>query len=132
MIDTACSVLDATTWRSQYYLYDEAVIVEDFLAFGGGGTFEQDLVAYPFQNCTQNAVAWVGDFDVAANQTSILLTYTRCTPSGSGCIRCEPTQLQWITVRFSTDCDVLQVTSPENAFEERTYVADDVRHRANF
>ena len=113
--------LDAYEWRGQYD-NDDGVLVQDLLNFDGGtNEFLQNVTAFPLQDCAANTILWTGKYDLA-NATALLLSYIRCTPSGVGCLRCEPTGQDWATIKFLDDCDGLVLTHEDG--EERTYFAN--------
>ena len=101
----------AFPWRAQYYEAD-GILVEDYLTFTPDAMdFQQNLTAYPFQTCDVNSVVWTGEY-VQANATALYLSYIRCTPTGAGCLRCEPTRSEWAQIEFhdADDCDSLALT----------------------
>ena len=84
--------------------------MDDVLTFdSASGAFEQNTTAFDFQLCQPNWVDWRGEYELAG-AASLLMSYMRCTPSGQGCLSCEPTRDESVGLAFSADCETLTLT----------------------
>ena len=104
-VTEACSVVNYS-WRGQYYTDNGTLVEEDLQFDDSAATFEQNTTAFPYQDCDVNWVAWTGEFH-HPNDTALQLSYIRCSQSGPGCVRCEPTSETWFTCKFAEDCRTL-------------------------
>ena len=94
--------------------------MSDILQFDAGrSAFAQNLTAYPYQVCTSNWIYWSGAYE-AADAASIVMSYIRCTPGGTGCVACTPTRDDLVGVAWSADCRSLTL-KPANDNGARVY-----------
>ena len=120
--DLANCTLPGVTWRSQYYT-PANVLVEDVLEFAANTSFTQSLTAFPFQTCgNPNTLAWSGSYG-QTSEVDLILAYAACSSSGAGCLACGAASQVAVQYKFSSDCEVLTVLSPDSD-EVRTYYAN--------
>ena len=115
--------METFLWRSQYYL--NVSLVEDNLEFDGATfKFAQNISAFPYQTCLPNYVIWSGGYE-STRDDLLTMSYTRCTPSGLGCVSCTPTSIEQVAVSFASNRERMVLSYPGEP--DRTYFRSDNR-----